>query len=77
MMPIVYTPVVGKACQEYGHIWRRPRGMFITAEDKGRMRDVLGNWYRENVGIIVVTDGERILGWATWAQTAWAFLSAN
>ncbi|MAG21066.1 MAG: NAD-dependent malic enzyme [Candidatus Marinimicrobia bacterium] len=62
MMPIVYTPVVGQACQEYGHIWRRPRGMYITAEDKGRMSDVLRNWYREKVGIIVVTDGERILG---------------
>ena len=58
----LYAGSGGRRVQEYGHIWRRPRGMYITAEDKGRMSDVLRNWYREKVGIIVVTDGERILG---------------
>jgi malate dehydrogenase (oxaloacetate-decarboxylating)(NADP+) len=61
MQPLIYTPTVGLACQRFGHIFQRPRGMFISANDRGRIAKVLENWpYR--AGMIVVTDGERILG---------------
>src|SRR6202163_4323378 len=62
MMPIVYTPTVGLACQQYTHIFQRPHGIFVSAADRGRVADVLANWPRRDVAIIVVSDGERILG---------------
>lgn len=61
-MPIVYTPTVGEACQKFGHIMRRPKGMYLSTRRRGQLVEVLRNWPVREVRFIVVTDGERILG---------------
>ena len=61
IQPLIYTPTVGLACQRFGLIFQRPRGMFICANDRGRIADLLANWPYP-AKLIVVTDGERILG---------------
>jgi malate dehydrogenase (oxaloacetate-decarboxylating)(NADP+) len=62
MVPLIYTPTVGEACLQYGSIYRRPRGLFITLRERGRIAEMLRLWPHEGVRLIVVTDGERILG---------------
>src|SRR5262245_56363478 len=62
ILPLIYTPTVGEACREFSHIAREPKGFFITPDDRGKIRRILANWPRKNIRVIVVTDGQRILG---------------
>jgi hypothetical protein len=63
IMPLIYTPTVGEACREFSHIAREPKGFFITPDDRGRIAKILDNWPEKDIRVIVVTDGQRILGW--------------
>ena len=61
-LPIVYDPTIGEACLKFGHIYRQPRGMYLSIARRGKVRDVLKNWPRKDIRFICVTDGGRILG---------------
>jgi malate dehydrogenase (oxaloacetate-decarboxylating)(NADP+) len=62
ILPLIYTPTVGEACREFSHIAREPKGFFITPDDRGQIRRILANWPARNIRVVVVTDGQRILG---------------
>lgn len=62
IMPLIYTPTVGQACKEFAHIFRKPQGFYITPDDRGSIRQILDNWPEDDIRVIVVTDGQRILG---------------
>ncbi|HYA59505.1 MAG TPA: NAD-dependent malic enzyme [Burkholderiaceae bacterium] len=61
-LPLIYTPTVGQACLEWSRLYIRPRGLYLTPEHRGKIADILLRWPQRDVGIIVVTDGGRILG---------------
>ena len=62
VMPLIYTPTVGQACNEFGRLFRRPRGMYLSLQEQGHVKEVMNNWPYKDIRVIVVTDGERILG---------------
>ena len=62
VMPLIYTPTVGQACREFAQIFRRPKGFYITPSDRGQISQILENWPEKHVRVVVVTDGQRILG---------------
>ena len=62
IMPLIYTPTVGQACKEYNRLFRKPRGLYVTINDRGRVKEIVENWPYRDIRVIVVTDGERILG---------------
>ncbi|MEP6792689.1 MAG: NAD-dependent malic enzyme [Saprospiraceae bacterium] len=62
IMPLIYTPTVGQACKEFSHIYRHAQGLYITPEDKGDFEKLMDNWPQKDIRVIVVTDGQRILG---------------
>lgn len=62
IMPLIYTPTVGQACKEFAHIFRKPQGFYITPEDAGHISSMLDNWPENDIRVIVITDGQRILG---------------
>jgi len=61
-LPIVYDPTIGEACLKFGHIYRGPRGMYLSITRRGKVKEVLKNWPEKDVRFICVTDGGRILG---------------
>jgi malate dehydrogenase (oxaloacetate-decarboxylating)(NADP+) len=64
-LPIVYDPTIGEVCLNFGHIYRQTRGMYISIERRGKVKEILKNWPQKDIRFICVTDGGRILGLAT------------
>lgn len=62
VLPLIYTPTVGQACREFSHIYRKEHGFYITPDDRGQIKEILKNWPAQEVAVVVISDGSRILG---------------
>jgi malate dehydrogenase (oxaloacetate-decarboxylating)(NADP+) len=77
IMPLIYTPTVGEACREFSHIAREPKGFFITPDDRGQIRRMLGNWPHKDIRVISSPMASGSWVWAISARTAWGSRSAS
>ncbi len=77
MLPVVYTPTVGDACEHFSDIYRRARGIFVSYDNRHYFDEILHSVTKDKIRVVVITDGERVLGLGDQVLAAWESLLAN